>query len=484
MENSKNEPKYHTAKNWQIGLFALNNTATNMYMIAIGLISYYATGIAGLALVVVSVILTAMRIFDGITDPIIGFIIDKTDSKFGKFRPFMILGNIILAIMVLVIYNTTHLVPGSWRLIYFIAMYGIYVIGYTFQTACTKAAQTALTNHPKQRPTFTLFDSIYNALLFMGMGFIQTNILLPKYDLQFSQGFFTEFNAIVIIGSAIMTILAVIGIWGKDKKEYYGAGDAAEQLKFRDYWPVLKNNRAIQMLVIAASTDKLASSSARNAVVPIMLFGIIMGNVQLSGQLGAITMIPNLILIFVGVGYARKFGQKKAFVVSTWISIIIASLLCALLIFGDPRTISFETINFMTIAFVVLYVAMGAIGAICGNIVIPMIADCSDYETSISGRFVPGMMGTLFSFVDKLISSLSSTIVGFMLAAIGFTNTMPVASTPLTPEIFTVTLLLFFGLPIMGWIASLIAMKFYPLDGKKMEEVQIKVAEIKAVANK
>lgn len=478
MENKKAKPSYHTAKPWQIGLFAFNNTATNLYMLAMGYVSYYAVGIAGLLVTVVSVIMTSMRLFDGITDPLIGFMIDKTNSKIGKFRPFMMLGNIILAITLLVLYNTTHLVPESWRLLYFIGIYAIYIIGYTFQTACTKAAQVALTNDPKQRPMFSMFDGIYNTVLFAGMTIFISNVLMPRHG-DFTMGLFTDLNGFVVIASAICTILAVIGIWQKDREEFFGIGDNAPALKFKDYWQVIKGNRAIQMLVVAASTDKLAGTIARNSVIAVMLFGIVMGDFGLSGQIAGVTAIPNILLIIFGVQIARKFGQKKAFVWSTWGCIVVSMGLFAVLMVGDPTTISLTSINGLTVAFLVLYILMGGINGVCGNIVIPMIADCSDYETSETGRFVPGMMGTLFSFVDKLISSLGATVIGVCLASIGFTEAMPSVTTPLTNELFWMTMFLYFGIPLLGWIASIIAMKFYPLDDKTMEQVQEKVHALK-----
>ena len=60
---------------------------------------------------------------------------------------------------------------------------------------------------------------------------------------------------------------------------------------------------------------------------------------------------------------------------------------------------------------------------------IPMVADCSDYETFRSGRYIPGIMGTLFSLVDKLVSSLGSTVVGAAVAMIGI-HTLPDGNTP------------------------------------------------------
>lgn len=80
-------------------------------MMMMGYISYYLVGFAGIAVVLAGTVMTFMRIWDGVTDPIIGFVVDKTNGKFGKNRPFMVLGNVILAVMAIIIFKTTHLVP-------------------------------------------------------------------------------------------------------------------------------------------------------------------------------------------------------------------------------------------------------------------------------------------------------------------------------------------------------------------------------------
>lgn len=476
---SGNEGVYNDCPTWRLGLFALNNTATNLYMFAMGYISMYATGIAGLMVTLVGFILTAMRIFDGVTDPIVGFLIDKTDGKFGKFRPFIVVGNIILAVMTFTIYKTVHLVPESFRLVYFIGCYAVYIIGYTCQTACTKAGQACMTSNPAKRPKFGLFDAIYNAVLFNGMQIFISSYLVPKHGGFGAIGLYHELITYVIIGSAILTALAVFGIWTKDRTEFFGLGDKAEKVKFKDYLSVLKGNRALQMLIVAASTDKIAMSVAGNATVTVMLFGIIMGDYSLAGTIGTIVLIPNILITMAGTKYAQKLGQKKALVVGTWAAIISYTALVALLVFGDPTQISLKNISVMTVAFIAIYiVARGAVG-VSGAFVIPMISDCADYETYRSGRFVPGMMGTLFSFVDKMISSFATTIIAFAVAAIGFTNRMPDVTDVSNPQIFWMTMFLFAGMPMLGWIASIIAMKFYPLDKAKMEEVQEHIQELK-----
>ncbi|THE12842.1 glucuronide permease [Bacillus timonensis] len=474
-----NNQQYNKARLWEIGFFALNNTATNLYMFIMMFVSYYAAGIAGIGVVVVSTILTSMRIFDGITDPIVGFMVDKTEGKFGKFRPYMIIGNIILAGSVLVLYNVTHLIPESFRLLFFILIYAIHIIGYTCQTSVTKAAQTVLTNDPKQRPLFAVFDGIFVTLLFTGGQVYVASYLIKKYG-DFNMGLFTELNITAMIIAGVFTVLAAIGISRKDKKEFFGLAEETVQTKFRDFWPILKKNKPLLKLITAVTVDKLAFSLLRHAVVVVMLFGILIGDYGLSGTISMITIVPGLLITFWAVAKARKTGMKNAFLFSTWTALGTFIALIGLFLFIDSSAISMSNIGFATILFVVLYTLALGFGQVPSTLVNPMIADVSDYETSTSGRYVPGMIGTMFSFIDKLITSLAPAIVGFAVALIGFKDAFPTVKDVLTPELKLVTIILAFGIPALALTISGLIMSRYELDGAKMEEIQAKIAEKKS----
>ncbi|GGJ87747.1 sugar transporter [Lentibacillus kapialis] len=474
------ELDYNSARLWQVGLFTLNNSATNLYLFIIGFVSYYVTGVAGVAVVAASFVIGGSRVFDAITDPIIGFVIDKTESKFGKFRPLMVLGNIILAGSVLIMYNFTHLLPQSLQLPFFILMYVVYIIGYTFQTACTKAAQTVLTNNPKQRPLYSIFDTLYNIGIFTGGQVIVASYLVEKHG-DFTMSLFTELNTYAIVLSGIFTILAVIAIWEKDRKEYFGLANATVNTRFRDYWPILKGNRPLQMLVIAASTDKIATMVLRQPAVYIMFFGIMMGNYELSGTVSLITIIPSVIITFLGVRIATKNGLKNALVKATWIGVSSAAFLFVYFLIIDAKTISLENMGLTTVIFLIGYFLLRGIEQLTPSIVVPMVADVADYETSETGRYVPGMIGTIFSFIDKVMSSAAPLIVGLVVAMIGYENEFPQLGDPLTTPLLMVTLFLMFGIPIIGWVISLIAMKFYELHSTKMNEVQENIYSMKSV---
>lgn len=469
---------YHKAKIWQIALFAFNNTATNLYLFFMFFISYYATGMLGLGVVLVSTLITVMRIWDAITDPFVGYLLDKTNTKFGKNRPFIVAGNIVMLISCVVMFKFIHKTPENIRLLLFILVYAVYILGYTLQCVVTKSAQTCLTNDPKQRPYFTIFDGSYNVILFAGMQVIVSNVWVKKYG-GFNEQFFNTFLVFTITTASILSILAIIGLWTKDRTEYFGLGKP-QLITFKDYWTVIKSNRAIQMLVIAASTNKLFTTIQTNSIVLVMLYGIICGDYGLSGEVSAIYIIPSIIIIILGMKFiASSLGQRKALLFGTIGCIIFCSLLALLFIFGNPSSMSFKNPNLFTITFIVLWILMQGFAGISGNIVIPMTADCADYETYRSGKYVPGLMGTLFSCVDKIVSSFATTIVGLLIAMIGFKTSQPTPTTPYSNSIFWVTMFCVFFAPMIGWIANIIAMRFYPLTREKMEEIQEAIAEIK-----
>lgn len=471
--NTVTNKKYNTAKLWQIMCFPLNNTATNMFMFMMMYVSYLAVGGYGIAVVLVSSIVTGTRIFDAFTDLLIGFIIDKTKTKVGKFRPMIVIGYVIMVVSVILMY---FVAIGSGTLT-FILIYMLHIIGYTFQSACTKSAQTCITNDPSQRPLFTRCDSIYMLIQMAGFGVYVSNYLQPKYG-ELNVAAMQEMAIFSIIVATICTVLAVAALWTKDIPENWGVGDKGTKVSAKDYITVIKENRAIQMLIIAASMGKLAFTAASNSSVIILLFGIIIGNYGFYGKLNFITLIPSVIIILIGTKIAQKRGSKKALVQSSWLSIVFAVVYLGVFFVLEPTKIGSAVVP--TTVFLIVHCIFNGVKTISGNIVIPMIADCADYETYLSGRYVPGMMGTLFSAVDKIISSFSTTIVGFLLVMLGYSRTLPQVGDPTNQKLFWVTMFAYLGLPIISWLITIIAMKFYPLDDKKMEEVQEKLAQIRA----
>ena len=472
----KEKGKYHSAEKWQIAFFALNNTATNTAFVLIMYYAFFTQNVLGLSAAIVGGIATGMRMFDGITDPVIGFVLDKTDTKFGKYRPFMLGGNIILVVMIIALFN----VPPEWsaqtKYIATAALYGLAIIGYTFQTSCTKGAQAALTNDPAQRPLFTFFDATYNTLLFAGATWFIMTYMAPKYAQNVNDpALWSTVSIIFMAASFVMTILAIIGIWSKDRTEYFGLANNAVEVKFKDAWEVLKNNRPLQMLIVAASTDKLALTARRAGFV--YFFSNLLYNTALQGKFSMWVMVPSIIVTYLGVKYAEKVGLKKSFVRLTW----MGTGLILILLVATPYLSAGEFSTQVLILLIILG-AQYSVSQLAGNIVIPMIADCTDYETYRSGRYMSGFIGTIFSFVDKMISSLGTVIIGFSISLAGYGGQKIPPNSAVDTSLEIAIMFIVFGLPLIGHVASLIAMKFYPLNDKRMAEIQDEIDKQKEAA--
>ena len=487
MNENKNSNAVNRAKPYQLVLFPLNNGATNVYYVLV--LSYIATfgsKVLALSMIFASVMVTGMRLFDAITDPIIGALMDRTNGKFGKFRPFMVIGNLIMAVSILVLYCLTPLIPATmmWaRYAVFVALYAVWVIGYTFQTSCTRSGQTVLTNDPKQRPLFTIFNTVGSLL---GMGAMQffAPILAKNYEGGYgSAGFFRMLAPVGIVISILLTLLAVVGIWEKDQPKYFGiGGEKTEKLKVSEYVQIIKENKPMQRLMVAGAGCKLALSIATNTTVLCMLYGCMMGNYDglylPMMVLGYVFSVPFFLLT---VRTSQKKGQKASLMRYVSVALVCYVGVFVLLLLWKQDSAAFSlsllgegglSINLYTVLFILLFgIGYGAYYA-TADMPIPMVADCSDYETYQSGKYIPGIMGTLFSLVDKLVSSLSATVVGVAVSFIGL-ESLPTQYDPYTPGMNVVVIVLFCVIPMVAWVATLIAMKGYSLTGEKMKEIQV-----------
>ena len=170
-------------------------------------------------------------------------------------------------------------------------------------------------------------------------------------------------------------------------------------------------------------------------------------------------------------------GQKKTLVLFTALGICFQILMFFVLIQDEIATVSFslKKINGITIAFVGIYILLNGCKSITNNMVVPMIADCSDYERYRSGKFVPGLMGALFSFVDKVFAALGTAFVGVVMFFMGYNRRLPQIGDEITPGLKWVTLFLYCGVPVIGWICSLVSMRYYTLDKKQMGVIMQKL---------
>ena len=486
--------QYRRAKLWQIILVACNALNGMAIYSLIGQASYAASIGFGISTLLVGGLLTFTRIFDAITDPLLAFLYDRVNTPFGKIRPLMLLGWLIQSLGIMCMFSWTA--SKGFGVGMFLITYMVYVIGYTIVNMTAQTLPALLTNDPRQRPTVGVWQTVFNYLVPMAFTIILNTKLLPKYGevtmteaggyaVNYSQAYLTAAAIFTVLVSLVGVILCCVGISAYDKPENFrGTNKSAERLKWKDMWAVLSKNKPLQAYIISASSDKIAQQAGSTAIVGTMLSGILIGNMTIATYLSVGGMLPSIIFAILGARYCGKHGNKEAIV--NWAKYCIYANIVMIAFF----TVTWFTVGTGTIAgFGITMIIYILLTLVCNGFMMAgttantaFMADIIDYELDRSGKYIPAVVSGTYSLVDKIVSSFSALIATGCVALIGYTATMPQPGDTPTGAIFAVTMFLRYGLAILGWICTLLAMRTCRLGKSEMVEVQKRIEDKKAEA--
>lgn len=469
--------QYRRAPTWCIAIGEMQGGAAMAFYSLVSLMSYVASEGYGIALGVAGIILTATRWFDGIIDPFLAVWIDKLHTRFGKLRILMLLGLAIRSVAMLMLF--VWFSGRTDNVVLFIILYMVNIVGNSIFDIAGNMLPAVMTNDPRQRPTVQVWATIYNYLFPMILAVVSTMVILPMFGNQYTREMLSLTCIIYVIVAWVLTLIACIGLTPVDKPEnFMGITAGGDDVSLKDMGKFLAKNRPFQMYVVAAVSDKLAQQVNSQTIVSTLLFGILIGNIQFGTMLSMISMLPSIIFAIFGARYCGKHGSKESTVTWTWvcIAIAVASILFCTAI--DMRAVS--TNIGLTVAFFVLLLAMNGAKMCVTTANGSMRADIVDYELDRSGKYIPGIVTATYNFIDQLISSLGVTIATLCVAAIGYVNTVPQPTDAPTPAIKAMAMFLYFGMPILGWVCTVIAMKFYKLSKQELVGVQKRIAEKKA----
>ena len=469
--------EYRRAKLWQIILVAANGLNGMAVYSLIGMASYSASIGYGIATAIIAGLLTFTRIFDAITDPLLAFLYDRMNTRWGKVRPLMLLGwavqSLGLFFMFTAFSSKGHGVPT------FLLCYMLYVIGYTIVNMTAQTLPALMTNDPKQRPMVGVWFTLFNYMVPMILTIVLNVVMLPRFGGTYNQAFLSAATFLVIFVSLIGVILVCIGVSAYDKPEFFeGTKKGDQRLKVKDMISVLKSNRPLQCYIASAASDKIAQQAQNASVVTTMLLGILIGNMGLGTILSVIGMLPSIIFAFIGAKYAGKHGHKESIVRWTTLSLIANAVMILFFIVIEPSSIAHMGITMILFVLLTLVCNGFAMGITTSNT--GFMADIIDYELDRSGKYIPAVITGTYSLVDKIVSSFSGAIATGCVAIIGYTATLPQPGDEATAGVFWMTMFLRYGLAIIGWLVTLLAMRFCGLDRKEMIEVQKRISEKKA----
>ena len=475
--------QYRRAKLWQIILIAFNALNGMAVYILIGQASYAASIGFGISTLLVGGLLTFTRIFDAVTDPLLAFLYDRVNTRWGKVRPLMLLGWAIQSLGIMAMFSWTA--SKGFGVGMFLITYMIYVIGYTIVNMTAQTLPALLTNDPKQRPTVGVWQTVFNYIVPMAFTIVLNTVLLPRHGGEYNQAYLTAAATVTVLVALVGVLLVCVGVSAYDKPEFFkGTNKTEERLKFKDMWAVLSRNKPLQAYIISASSDKIAQQAGSTAIVGTMLSGILIGNMTIATYLSVGGMLPSIIFAIIGAKYCGRHGNKESIV--NWAKYCIYANIVMIAFFAvtwfTVGTTSIAHLGVTMIVYILLTLVCNGFMMAGTTANTAFMADIIDYELDRSGKYIPAVVSGTYSLVDKIVSSFSALIATGCVALIGYTSTMPQPGDTPTGAIFWVTMFLRYGLASLGWICTLLAMRTCRLGKSEMVEVQKRIADKKAEA--
>ena len=472
--------KYRSAKTWEMILAsAISGNNICMYMCMV-YASYAGSEGYGIATAVVGVIITLSRILDAVTDTGIAYIFEKFPTKYGKCRPFMIIGWVIEVGAVYFMYGAAaNHFKGVAGLVMFILIYIIYIIGYTVNNVAGSVMNAVLTNDPKQRPMLGFLQTIFSYGVPILLSNVVTFSILPKYDNQYNMPMLKEMTLFYIAVSFVCCIMSMIGIARSDKDEVWQEANAKvggrqEKVGLKQMWEVLSKNKDVQRYIVTCATDKFAQTTATQSVIINLLSGVLIGSYAATQVANNYASVIGLIFAFGGGIIIGKIGAKKGTVWFSWFSIIVSVIqlvVCIILGPSGMREIG-TTGSWAFILWVGCTVGMTAGRMILAVAAGTMRGDVTDAEEHRSGNFMPSVIAGVYSLFDKGMSSICAMIATAAISLIGYVNTVPQMGDKVTGGAFWMAIVLSFVLPIIGFLCNIFAMKNYTLDVDTLAKIQ------------
>lgn len=402
----------------------------------------FCTGYLGLPAAVPGIIYAVICILDAVIDPGLGILVEKTRFKSGlKYVPWYYAGVVCLSIGAVGVFWFPNIESVVWMAVFVFVMYCVQIFGNSFINVSIGPLRNLITNDPAQRSTLPAFSSLPAVLASILVA------LVPTFAKAFGDNN-TSYRKILLIFVTLCLFAGLLVVKAMRKKDAASASQDSEKITVKDMWEEFKINRPLKMLMFSDVTTTFAASLAASS--GIYFYKYVLGdyNLEIQPIVSLIGIAAGVVGAFLAAGFAKRWGRKRAYVVGTIIGIIIPCTILAI----RP---------FQQLVIFIVITSLGSIfGGLTGNTKWVMIADCVDYGYWKTGRFVPAVYNSIFSFATQASMALAGFAISMVLGAIGFIDNN--AAQP--GLVITAILILQFGLPVLARVCSLIAMKRYDID--------------------
>lgn len=406
-------------------------------------IMFFGTDILGVSAMAISNILLISKLFDGVTDIGMGMVLDRTQSKKGKVRPWIARSIIPYVLFSILLFAVPQNFGSNMKMVWIFIAYNLYALAYTALGISMNTLNIRLTKDEKEinsLSTVLMFGTIFGNVVINAIA-VSALTALSGSETFTQQGFIklTVILAIVCAVGGFATYFTTTEI--KDEKKT----EKKEASSIEGIMSLLKNK--YWLLQVANTFFIYFGLNARLAAM--VYYGIyVLGNPGLITALVIADNIPGLLAMPAALAICNKIGKRKASLIG---------LCCTMIGFA---LMIFNIHNFPL--FIAGLVIKGLFFAPVQGVGNSFIVDSAVYGEWKTGVKAEGMAFSAVSFANKVSSGLAGVIVGWVLTLTGYVAN----AAQQTPAAINGIIFLYIGVTLICTIGQIIVFVFYDLDGK------------------
>lgn len=434
---------------------------------------FFYTDVFGISAAAVGTMFLVTRVWDSVNDPIMGILADRTKTRWGKFRPYLLFLAIPFAVLGVLTFTSPDLSPTG-KLIYAYVTYTLMMMVYTAINVPYASLMGVMTSNVEERTTLASWRLLgaFSGGLFVAM---TANGLIDYFggDGQGNVDYAVGYQAAAIVFGVLSALLLVFTFWGTrerleppQEKDSSLKADFGHLLQNTPWWIMLgaaifnnifntlrdgtilyyfKYYIQDQVLAIFGKTFELSQGAMASAYLSIWI-------------------ATNIIGVLFAKPLAARFGKKRTFMYA----ILTSSFLSFGFFFLQPHQL---------IAIFSLNIFIGISAGIVLPILWAMYADIADYSEWKNGSRSTGLIFSSSSMSQKFGWTLGGALTGWLLAYLGFEAN--VAQTE--SSILGIKLMISVFAGLAGVVAAVFVSR-YQLDEEKMEAIQRDLVAMRSVS--
>ena len=450
MSTATAEKKY--LKWYQKVAYGSGDLAANCsYGLVSSFILLYLTGTMGLNSGIIGTLMLASKFLDGISDVIFGTLIDRTHSKLGKARPWMLYGQIGLSVCLFLLFA----VPAAGTTVQYIYFFVVYTalnaVFFTANNIAYASLVALITKNNNERVQLGSIRFMFAVVTNIVMGFAVTG-MVEKFG-GGAAGWRTTALIFAIIGLVVNTIscLAVKELPEDELADELAAKKTKnaddDKLSFGETVKILVHNKYYLLILAIYLVYYIMSNLTTGAGAFCATY--YWGDGSLLGTFSMMKMFPVIIALALAPGLVKKFGSMQK--VNFWGYLVSSVLGLPMIYFAAQKNVKM---------FLLLMFIKGIFAGMLSGSLNALIAEISGYTTRTTGKRMDGMMFSCSSLGVKVGGGIGTAAVGWLLELGGFVGTAAVQSEGAIRMIFN----LYITFPVIMGVIITVLLAFLDVE--------------------